>query len=140
MKQFIAIQAKHIGVKTYCIKDLLRLNGFKFARIAKTWYQDIKHKASAENLLKTANLDSSFEVVEVSEDALFKTHHSRNVTRSTIPMKVVQEMGVATKEIQKLIEKEKIRVSLFELDKLGRKINKQLNAYDVKREFKHLTI
>jgi len=140
MKKFIAIQAKHIGVKTYCIKDLLKLNGFKFARIAKTWYQDIENKASAENLLKSSNLDSSFEIVEVSEEALFKANHSRNVMRSTIPMKTVQEMGIATKEIHKLIERQKIRVSLFELDKLGRKINKQLNAYDVKREFKHLTI
>lgn len=140
MKKFIAIQAKHIGVKTYCIKDLLKLNGFKFARIAKTWYQDIENKASAENLLKSSNLDSSFEIVEVSEEALFKANHWRNVMRSTIPMKTVQEMGIATKEIHKLIERQKIRVSLFELDKLGRKINKQLNAYDVKREFKHLTI
>ena len=140
MKQFITIQAKHIGVKTYCIKDLLKLNGFKFARIAKTWYQDVKHKASAENLLKNANLDSSFEVVEVSEDALFQRRHVRNVLRNTIPMKEVQAMGVATKDIQKLIAKEKIRIALFELDKLGRKINKQLNAYDVKREFDHLNI
>jgi hypothetical protein len=140
MNTHITVKAKHIGVKTYCIKELLKLNGFKYSRKAKAWYQDIKKKASVEQLLKSVNLDSSFEVVEISEDSLSADLHVNNVLRNTISMKEVQAMGVASKDIQKLIAKSKIRISLFELDKLGRKVNKQLNAYDVKREFKHLSI
>jgi hypothetical protein len=140
MKEFVGIKPKKIGYQTYHIKDLLKLNGFRFSRFAKTWFKQIESKASAQELLNSTNLNSSFEVVEMSAEELFFARHVANVTRKTIPMKELSGMGVSTKEVQKLIAKKKIRVSLFELDKLGRKINKQLNAYDVKNQFKELQI
>ena len=140
MEKAFIIQAKHMGADTYNIKEVLKLNGFKWSRVAKRWFTEFANKAKAENLLKLTQLNQSFELVEVDTEQLANPNHRANVERNTITMKQVQAYGVSSSKIRKLIEKNRIKVMLFELDNIGRKINKKLSLQDVRREFKNLPV
>ena len=140
MQKAFIIEPKHMGADTYHIKDVLKLNGFKWSRVAKRWFTEFANKAKAENLLKVTNLNQSFQLVEVEVEQLANPNHRSNLMRNTISMKQVKAYGVSNSELNKLIQKNRIRVMLFELDNLNRKINKQLSLQDVKREFKNLPI
>ena len=56
---------------TYDIKGVLKLHGFKWARVAKLWYITINKRAEAVELLETTKLHEGYELVDVSDDQLF---------------------------------------------------------------------
>lgn len=56
---------------TYDIKGVLKLHGFKWARVAKLWYITINKRAEAVELLEATKLSEGYELVDVSEDQLF---------------------------------------------------------------------
>ena len=130
----LIVQSTCANAETYCIKDMLKRNGFKWAAVAKKWYTDIKNEPQASKLFESCNLFDSFELVAVPHEDLFNPLSSASMNGRVIAQKKLIEKGVDKKELNKLIAKNKIRVLLFELDSIGRKINKQLSYQDARRE------
>ena len=135
MNQVIIVCESNVKSDTYHIKNLLKANGFEWARKAKRWFTDLDRKAEAVQLLETCNLSNDYHVEEVSRESLFNAFSTFNIQNDTIPLaEVTKKSGVSAKKVRKLIADNKIKEILFELDSLGRKINRRLDRRDVKRE------
>ena len=65
------ILAKNPRRATFDIKGVLKLYGFKWARVAKLWYVTADRKAKAVELLESTKLHENYELHDVSEDQLF---------------------------------------------------------------------
>jgi hypothetical protein len=68
---YAVIISKNPRSDTYDIKGLLKLNGFKWAHVAKLWYITADRKAKALKLLEVTKLHEKYEICDVSEDQLF---------------------------------------------------------------------
>jgi hypothetical protein len=68
----LAVEKAHPDSKfnAYGIRFLLKVNGFHWYEQAKLWAIDKAEEASAVSLLKVANLDDKFDLVEYDEGDL----------------------------------------------------------------------
>ena len=133
MKKLYCIQETSSS-KVFNIKDMLKANGFKFAWKTKKWYTEDKDKAEA--LLKILNLSNIFKIRETSKDELMGKITTNTIQNDTISLKEVKSLGLSDYKIRKLIEENKMKVMLFSLDSMGRKINKRFDVVDVQKALK----
>lgn len=135
MSKVIIVCESNPKADTYHIKNLLKANGFQWARKARRWFADLEHQAEAVRLLETCNLANDYHFEEISRESLFDTFSKFNIEKDTIALsEVTKKAKVSPKKVRKLIAENKIKEILFELDSLGRKINRRLDRKDVKRE------
>jgi hypothetical protein len=135
MNQVIIVCESNPKSDTYHIKNLLKANGFEWARKAKRWFTDLDRKAEAMQLLETCNLSNDYHFEEMTRESLFNSFSTFNLQQDTIGLsEVTKKAKVSSKKVRKLIAENKIKEILFELDSLGRKINRRLDRKDVKRE------
>ena len=140
-ERFLAVQER-LGsrVSTYGIKDILKLNGFRWFKPTKSWAIDIAHKATAMNLLETINVANEVEISEMSFDELVgKVVTEKVIRKNYIPAKALTTLGVDRRELDRKIQAGKLSIKNFQLDAIGRKINKRFSRQDVIREYPDLT-
>ena len=135
MSKVIIISNSKANSDTYCIKDLLKANGFKWASKAKRWFTDFERKAEVVQLLDNCNLSEDFHIKEVQRESLFNSFHAFNIADETIGLSEAAQLSkVSARKIRSLIAKKRIIVKFFELDSLGRKVNRRLDRKDVRKE------
>ena len=99
MNQVIIVCESNAKSDTYHIKNLLKANGFEWARKAKRWFTDLDRKAEAVQLLETCNLSNDYHVEEVSRESLFNAFSTFNIQNDTIPLaEVTKKSGVSAKK------------------------------------------
>ena len=140
-EKFLAIQQR-LGsrVNTFGIKDILKLNGFRWFKPTKAWAIDIAQKADAMKLLDTMGVSDHLDINEMSFDELIgKAVTEKVVRRRFIPAKALTTLGVDRRELDRKIQAGKLVVKTFELDSIGRKINKRFSREEVLKEYPDLT-
>jgi len=140
-EKFLAIQQR-LGsrVNTFGIKDILKLNGFRWFKPTKAWAIDIAQKADAMKLLDAMGVSDHLDINEMSFDELIgKVVAEKVIRRRSIPAKALTTLGVDRRELDRKIQAGKLVVKTFELDSLGRKINKRFSREEVLKEYPDLT-
>ena len=140
-ERFLAVQER-LGsrVSTYGIKDILKLNGFRWFKPTKSWAIDIAHKATAMNLLESMNVANEVEISEMSFDELVgKVVTEKVIRKNYIPAKALTTLGVDRRALDRKIQAGKLSIKNFQLDAIGRKINKRFSRQHVIREYPDLT-
>tara|TARA_Y100000401_G_C8313655_1_gene221248 strand:+ start:757 stop:1251 length:495 start_codon:yes stop_codon:yes gene_type:complete len=141
--QMIAVKEQPFSeVKTYGLRHVFKLNGFRWFFKHKLWAISIDRQAEAVALLESMKLTDQLDLVEMSIDELC-SHPKKNFedfsfVKESVLSHAVTALGVELNELNKLINANKIRVRSFQTDSIGRKINKRLSTADVIREFPEL--
>ena len=91
-------------------------------------------------LLDAMGVSDHLDINEMSFDELIgKAVAEKVVRRRFIPAKALTTLGVDRRELDRKIQAGKLVVKTFELDSLGRKINKRFSREEVLKEYPDLT-
>ena len=92
------------------------------------------------NLLESMNVANEVEISEMSFDELVgKVVTEKVIRKNYIPAKALTTLGVDRRELDRKIQAGKLSIKNFQLDAIGRKINKRFSRQDVIREYPDLT-
>lgn len=128
-------------VKTYGLRHVFKLNGFRWFFKHKVWAINIEQKAKAVALIESMKLADHLDLVEMSIDELC-THPKKKLedfsfAQESVLLTAVTALGITLKDLNRRIDQKKIQIRSFQIDSLGRKINKRLSKADVLKEFPH---
>ena len=127
-------------VDTYGLRNVFKLNGFRYFFRHKLWAIEIEKQATAVKLLSDMNISDHLDLVEMPLEELCcrPKQTIETLSKGSVMAKTLTELGVDMRKINRLIDQGKIALKNFQVDSLGRKINKRISIQDAKREFPEL--